>query len=261
MTRRALIADIHANVTALKAVFADGDAQGVEEWACLGDICGYGPDPAECADLVRKRCTWSLGGNHDAALFMVHPVGFNRYAREAVLWQISILKPKVYSRPNTKRRWSWLHGLPALRKEGDILYVHASPREPLTEYVGESDLADLGFGPSRKIVEVFEKIERLCFCSHTHWPGIATEDYRWISPDELPGGIYNLPLRQKTLINIGSVGQPRDRNPDACYAVHDDEAGNVSFRRVAYDVQAAMKRFQAVPELDERLRKRLESGT
>jgi diadenosine tetraphosphatase ApaH/serine/threonine PP2A family protein phosphatase len=261
MTTRAIIADIHANFTALEAVFADGDALHVDEWVCLGDICGYGPDPVECVDLIRKRCKWSLCGNHDTALFLEHPVGFNKLARDAILWHKSLLKPKLLSMPAAKRRWAWLKQLKAMLEEDDIIYVHASPREPLTEYTGESDLADLGFGPSRKIIEIFERIKRLCFCGHSHWPGIAMSDCRWISMGDLPDLTFTPPTNRKALINVGSVGQPRDRNPNSCYAIHDTVSGQIRFRRVSYDIAAAQKRFESAPVLDERLKKRLETGS
>jgi len=257
--RRAIISDIHGNWVALEAALADCAEQKVDDIVCLGDICGYGPDPIQCIDRASDKCKWVLCGNHDAALFMSAPIGFNKYAKDAIEWQRSVLTPYWYSWPSTKKRWHWLEGLPASRTEGDVLYVHASPRDPLMEYVEEGDFADMGFGPSQKALEIFEKITRLSFCGHSHRPGVVAEDYRWIKPHELPDLRYTL-LPGKTLVNVGSVGQPRDGNPQGCYAIYNDKENTITFRRVPYDIKKAQARFARVPQLNERLAKRLETG-
>jgi len=258
--RRALLSDIHANLVALEAALADCDAQKPDEIVCLGDVCGYGPEPVECVETVRARCKWVLAGNHDATLFMDVAVGFNRYAREAIEWQRRILIPHWYDLGKKVRRWNWLGDLSPMRKEGQVLYVHASPRDPMMEYVEEGDFSDMGFGTSQKAAEIFEKIERLSFCGHSHRPGVVTEQFVWMKPQLFPD--LSCPLRTdgKTLVNIGSVGQPRDGNPHGCYVIYDDEKNTVTFRRVPYDVKKAQERFQRVPQLSERLWKRLETG-
>ena len=258
--RRAIISDIHGNLVALNAALADCATHKVDEIVCLGDICGYGPDPIECADIIRAKCKWVLAGNHDAALFMKVAVGFNRFAREAIDWQRSVMQPRWYSFPRTTNRWNWLGGLSACRVEEEVLYVHASPRDPLLEYVEEGDFADMGFGPSQKAIEIFERIERLSFCGHSHRPGVVAEDdYHWYKPRELPGLAFKL-SSVKTLVNVGSVGQPRDGNPQGCYVIYDDATKTVSFHRVAYDIKAAQERFARVPQLSEKLWRRLETG-
>ena len=261
MARRAIISDIHSNVLALVAVLADIKTQNVDAIVCLGDICGYGPDPIECIDLIRAKCKWALCGNHDIALFMTVPIGFNRFAREAIEWQRELLRPRWYSLPETKDRWRWLESLAAMRQEGPVLYVHASPRDPLMEYVEEGDFADMGFGPSQKGMDMFEKIEQLCFCGHSHKPGVVTEEFIWLKPHELPDFTHTLHVGEKTLVNVGSVGQPRDNRPQSCYAIYDDQAQTVTFRRVPYDIPKEEERFAHVPRLSERLSKRLETGT
>lgn len=258
--RRAIISDIHGNLVALEAALADCKEQKVDQIVCLGDICGYGPDPIDCVDIARSVCTWILCGNHDAALFMSVPIGFNKYAREAVEWQRGQLQPRWYSFPKKRGRWEWLQNLPASRQEEDVLYVHASPRDPLMEYVEEGDFSDMGFGPSQKAVEIFEKIQRLSFCGHSHRPGVVTEDYIWLKPHDLVDMTHKLDPTRKTLVNVGSVGQPRDNNPQGCYAIYDNTANTITFRRVAYDIKKAQERFARVPELDARLAKRLETG-
>jgi predicted phosphodiesterase len=258
--RRALISDIHGNLVALEAALKDCTEQKVDEIVCLGDICGYGPDPIECVDLIRARCTWVLCGNHDTALFMTVPIGFNKYAREAIEYHRTLLRPHWLSFPQKRSRWNWLQNLPASRTEGDALYVHASPRDPLMEYVEEGDFADMGFGPSQKAIEIFEKFQRLSFCGHSHRPGVVTDRYTWMKPHELSDMSWKIEPNQKTLVNVGSVGQPRDNNPHGCYVIYDTTAETVTYRRVAYDVKLAQSRFANISRLDFRLAKRLETG-
>jgi hypothetical protein len=130
---RAIISDIHANYEALLAVLDDIRRQGAEEIVCLGDVVGYGPEPVPCLSLIRRICVWSLCGNHDAAMFMSHAVGFNEAAAKAAKWHRDQMRPHFYSLPGKSARWIWLENLPAARQEGRILYVHASPRDPLME--------------------------------------------------------------------------------------------------------------------------------
>ncbi|MCX7805992.1 MAG: metallophosphatase family protein [Planctomycetota bacterium] len=257
--RQAIISDIHANLTALDAVMDDIGRHDVDEILCLGDIVGYGPDPVECVDMVRTRCKWCICGNHDAALFMTHPIGFNKYAREAIEWHRSVLLPGFFSLPSKFDRWKWLESLPDRRIEGDRMFVHGSPRDPVMEYVGEEDVVDMGFGPSDKIVRIFEMIERICFVGHSHKPGVVCEDYKWIKPADLKDYEFRMPENGKVLVNIGSVGQPRDRIKDACYVIFDGE--KVLFRRVPYDVEKVRKRIAENPRLDSRLGDRLLQGS
>ena len=260
--RRAVISDIHGNFVAFEAALADCKAQNVDEIVCLGDVCGYGPQPIACVDRAREPCRWVLCGNHVAALFMGTPIAFNKFARDAIEYHRRIMRPHWYSFSVTTRRWKWLENLLASRSEGDVLYVHASPRDPLLEYVEESDFADMGFGPTQKAQEIFEKFERLSFCGHSHRPGVVGQDYRWFKPHELTNMSYRLQPGTKTLVNVGSIGQPRDNNPDGCYVIYDDEEKNqtITFKRVKYDVKKAQERFKDIPELHEKLWRRLETG-
>ena len=154
--RYALLSDIHGNLEALHAVLTHAAAQSIDRYVCLGDVVGYGPDPVPCIKTVRRVVRWSLCGNHDAAMFMSHAIGFNEGAARAVAWQREQMHPRFYSLPGKVARWRWMENLPAQRQEGRVLYVHASPRDPLMEYVLEKDFQDMGFGPSQKAVEMFE---------------------------------------------------------------------------------------------------------
>ncbi len=255
---RAIISDIHGNYEALVAVLADIESQNVDQIVCLGDVVGYGPDPVPSLKLVRKTVHWSLCGNHDAAVFMSHAVGFNEAAANAVAYHRRQMKPNFFSLPGTVARWRWLENLPPQRIDDGVMYVHASPRDPIMEYVLEEDFQDMGFGPSQKVLEMFDIFDWLCFVGHSHRPGVATHDYEWIKPADLDNLTYKLPKDKKTLVNIGAVGQPRDQNPDSCYVLFDGET--IKYRRVAYNVELTQEKIRAIPELEDRLAFRLGRG-
>ena len=254
---RAVISDIHGNLTALMAVLGDIAALELTDVICLGDVVGYGPEPAECVEVTAARCRVTLCGNHDAAVTGV-AFGFNRYAREAIDWTRRQLKPGVLALPSTRKRWEFLAGLPHRFEEDGVLYVHGSPRDPVMEYIEEGDTVDLGFGPSDKIVKIFEALAGPCFVGHTHRPGVITADYQWLAAGALPGGQLVLSPGQKAIVNVGSVGQPRDEDRRACYVVFDGRA--VRYRRVEYDYNRTREKMLAIPELDPRLGDRLGEG-
>ncbi|HYG77992.1 MAG TPA: metallophosphoesterase family protein [Planctomycetota bacterium] len=222
MSRRAIISDIHSNLVALEAVLADIKTQNVDAIVCLGDICGYGPQPLECIELVRKNAIWTLKGNHDEALF-VEPVDFGKNARVAIEWQRSILEPKLDGSMADEERWNWLHGLTSVHKEGNVQFVHASARDPIYEYVLRDDFHDSGLGPTQKAKDIMACVDWLCFCGHSHRPGVVSEDYKWWRPAELENQSTLIRKGVKTIVNVGSVGQPRDGNPQACYVLFDYE--------------------------------------
>ena len=255
---RAIISDVHGNLEALHSVLEDIKQQGADEIVCLGDVVGYGPNPIECLKIVREISHWCLCGNHDAAIFMTHAVGFNEGAAKAVAWQREKMQPRLLSLPGKVARWRWLEGLSASRQEGDVLYVHASPRDPIMEYVLEEDFQDMGFGPSQKAIEIFEHFDHIAFVGHSHRPGVATHDFKWIKPAALDAMTYVFPKDKKTLINIGAVGQPRDKNKDSCYVLFDGE--KVRYRRVPYNVEKTVKKIEAIPQLEKRFAERLLKG-
>jgi predicted phosphodiesterase len=220
MARRAIISDIHGNLLALEAVLADIQTQHVDEIVCLGDICGYGPQPVECIQLIQQRAAWTLMGNHDEAIF-VEPVDFGEKALAAIFWQRTVLQPKPGSPPDVLARWEWLKSLKPERRERDVLFVHASPRDPLFEYVLREDFDDTGMGPTQRAKDIFSAMDWLCFCGHSHRPGVVAEDYKWHLPGDLDRGACIIKKGFKTIVNIGSVGQPRDGIPSACYCIFD----------------------------------------
>lgn len=247
--KRAVISDIHSNLEALTAVLQDIRQQGIEETFCLGDIVGYGPNPRECIDAVMK-CDVCLLGNHDqGALF--DPEGFNSGAERAIFWTRAQLENGSETTSALNRRWDFLGELPRNHSDGEFLFIHGSARNPLNEYVFPEDTYN-----QRKMDKIFSLIHRHAFQGHTHVPGVFTEDYRFISPEEV-GYEYRLG-EGKSMINVGSVGQPRDGDRRACYVVIED--GVVRFRRVEYPLEETIAKIYGVPELDNFLGDRLRDG-
>ena len=261
MTRIAIISDIHANMPALNAVLSDIEGRQVDAIYCLGDIAGYGPQPIEAVDKIMDVCAPGkcLTGNHDHAV-LKEPIGFNRSAREAILWHAEVLKPRWYHFGQTRKRWRWLSKLPTSFTEGDVLFVHASPRQPLEEYVLEEHTKGLsltGEDPQTLLQENFDLVEHVCFIGHTHRPGVVTgDDLAWHSLADIDNK-WTVDER-KVIVNIGSVGQPRDNDPRACYAIFDGET--VRWHRVEYDIEKVRKMIQDNPRLENRLGDRLQAG-
>jgi diadenosine tetraphosphatase ApaH/serine/threonine PP2A family protein phosphatase len=151
----------------------------------------------------------------------------------------------------TARRWQFLSELPRTHREGDCTFVHGSVRNPLSEYVFPEDVHNL-----KKLERLFALIERYAFQGHTHVAGVFTEDGRFLPPQDIAGR-FRLPAG-KMMVNVGSVGQPRDGDSRACYVVLDDE--QVEFRRVSYPVEKTMEKIYAIAELDPFLADRLREG-
>jgi predicted phosphodiesterase len=247
--KRALISDIHSNIESLEAVLADIRGQGISEIYCLGDLVGYGPNPQEVIDEAMK-CQVCLLGNHDqGALF--DPEGFNSGAERAIFWTRNQLENGPGTSSERQRRWDFLGELPRSRLEGTLLFVHGSARNPLNEYVFPEDIYN-----KRKLEKIFALIPRHAFQGHTHVPGVFTENCNFFSPEEL-NNEYRL-SQEKAMINVGSVGQPRDGNPRACYVVLEDDV--VRFRRVEYPLEKTVAKIYDVPELDNFLGDRLRDG-
>ncbi len=256
----AIISDIHGNLPALEAVLADIDEKGLKRIICLGDAVGYGPSPVECVDLIRERCEIVICGNHDVAV-LTQAFGFNKYARDAIDWTRGELKPSAVSLPRKRERWEFMKNLPDRYQEGRALYVHGSPRDPVMEYTEAADTQDLGFGPSEKIRDIFAHVEWLCFIGHTHHPGVFTGDFKHIHPSKLDGGGYKVPdddKDSKTIVNVGSVGQPRDHDPRACYVTLDGD--EVQYHRVEYDLERVIAGIAEIELIDERMGLRLKEG-
>lgn len=250
--RQALISDIHGNFEALSAVLADIQSRKVDRIVCLGDIVGYGPNPCQCLDQVMQKCALTILGNHDqAALF--DPEGFNPVALRAIYWTRDELDRGPGPASAINRRWDFLSELPKFHQAGDILYVHGSPRDTTNEYVFPETIYD-----QARMRLLFEKVTRLCFQGHTHMPGVFTTDGEFITPEDCE---YSFPLSdEKLMINVGSVGQPRDEDPRSCYVIMDDEQDSLQFHRIEYEIEKTIEKIYAISDLDNMLGDRLRGG-
>ena len=245
MTALALISDLHSNLEAVEAVFARIDALGVSEVACLGDVVGYGADPLPVARLCMRRCKWTILGNHDWGLFH-DPSEFNPLAREALDFTRNLLKPTFF-RPRRRGPWNFLKNLPDRMEDHGYLFFHGSPRDPVMEYVLRTDEH---FDPD-KLTEIFKRIDRPAFVGHTHFPGITRANHRF-TPATEDQRVFE--LDGPCVVNVGSVGQPRDGDPRSCFAVVD--GGRVEFHRVPYDYHKTQAKILAAglhPALADRL--------
>jgi len=226
--RYALIADIHANLTAFTAVLDDIKLKGgVEEIWCLGDVVGYGPDPHQCIELLRQYNHVCVAGNHDwAAIGKLDTSNFNPDAAIACRWTAQQLTPEDVK---------YLESLPLVIQKGDFTLVHGSPREPIWEYLMSTSSARENFA-------YFQS--HFCLVGHSHVPlafrygddGVCS--FSSFSP--YAGLILG---RNRLIINPGGVGQPRDGDPRASYAIYDSERKMVRLYRVPYDIDATQVRM------------------
>jgi diadenosine tetraphosphatase ApaH/serine/threonine PP2A family protein phosphatase len=249
----AIISDLHSNREALDAVLAHIDGLGVGTIYCLGDVVGYGPEPEYCVDRVRQRCALCLMGNHDEALFR-DASDFNPHARGAIDFTRERMQPTWYSSSEKKTRWRFLQGLPLSHTEGRFVFVHGSTRDPVREYVLSTD----GFLNPDKLRAIFDSFSGVAVAGHTHHPGLHDEGLRFqglAGADELT---LPLPSERKYFVNVGSVGQPRDSDNRACYAVLEDQ--QVTWHRVPYDFMATADKILRTGVLSEVLARRLAMG-
>jgi diadenosine tetraphosphatase ApaH/serine/threonine PP2A family protein phosphatase len=222
-----VVSDIHANLNALEAVLAD--AGSVDATWCLGDLLGYGPDPNECIERIRNLPSLTcLLGNHDAAfLGQIDVDTFNLEARQSLDW----VKNRV-----SDDNMEYIQRLPEMTEVGQVTLVHGSPRNPIWEYILDPRTA-------RRNLDHFQT--PYCFVGHTHLPILYQFNPEMtvvtvISPE--PDNSYQLTPR--ALLNPGSVGQPRDRDPRAAYGIYDTEKAIWQPHRVTYDIAAVQTRIR-----------------
>jgi predicted phosphodiesterase len=225
--RVAIYSDIHGNLEALSSVLKDMKREEVDKKYCLGDIVGYGPNPNECIETVKENAEIILAGNHDwAAVGLTDKTYFNPYALESLNWTINQL---------TDGNKEFLKTLLPNAIAGDLELAHSTPLEPSQwRYI-------LSMQDARDNYLSMET--KLCFIGHSHIPSIIEfADESNIIPIF---DIYKvLEKNRKYLINVGSVGQPRDSNREACYIVYDDKERNVEYRRVEYDIERVQKKMK-----------------
>ncbi len=243
--RYAILADIHGNLVAFETVLGDLERRGgVEEIWCLGDIVGYGPDPEPCIELLRQHPHLCVAGNHDwAAAGKIDISYFNPEAAAACSWTAGQLSPGARH---------YLESLPTIICRDDFTLVHGSPREPIWEYI-------LSVATARANFACFES--KFCLIGHSHVPLVFgyVEGGGNCLVDRLSVDSA-LQLREnRSIINPGGVGQPRDGDPRASYAIYDTEARAVYHYRIPYDIAATQRRMMEL-ELPLSLAARLSYG-
>jgi diadenosine tetraphosphatase ApaH/serine/threonine PP2A family protein phosphatase len=226
--RYAVLSDVHGNLEALSAVLADAASEGALGILCLGDAVGYGADPVPCVELLGERSTRMVAGNHEHGALGLLDVGwFNSAAREAALWTRARLGAD---------HQSFLSALPLTSTLGEATCVHASPRRPEEwDYLVSAEDGFEAFG---------DFSTRLCFVGHSHRPGVWSLGSSGRAHKDLGGPAFHdhrVPFHdgRRYIVNVGSVGQPRDRDPRAAYVLWDEHQRNVTLRRVTYDHKAA----------------------
>jgi predicted phosphodiesterase len=229
MTKILVVSDVHANLTALNAVLAD--AGKVDEVWCLGDVVGYGPDPNECVSLLRSQAnlTWMMGNHDYAAAGDLALESFNADARKSLLWQREALTPENMDFLRSRPTQAAAHG--------EVTLAHGSPRDPIWEYVLNTLVARINLG-------FFDT--PWCFVGHSHFQVVfqydrQEDDFAIQVPN--PGELYQ--LTERAILNPGSVGQPRDRDPRAAYAIFQPEEHSWTPHRVEYDIKSVQKRILA----------------
>jgi len=207
--RLAVFSDIHSNIEALECVLKRIDKEKVDYVYCLGDIVGYGPNPNECVDLVKRSTDKVIMGNHDSAVInQTDILLFNSYARESTEWTRRMISDDNYE---------YLLSLPLKISENNMLFVHSTPLIPedwnyvLTQYGAE------------KQFNYFT--EMICFIGHSHRPDVFRS------------------IDDRIIVNSGSVGQPRDGNPDSCFVIYDTDKNSYEFIREKYDIKSVYKKI------------------
>jgi predicted phosphodiesterase len=241
--RIAVLADIHSNLAALKAVLEDiKERGGADEVWCLGDIVGYGPEPGECIKLLQEQKPVCIAGNHDlGAIGKLDLAYFNPAAAEACQWTARKLDP-IASR--------YLEDLPKTIQKNDFLLVHGSPADPIQEYVLSTSIAEKNFGYFK---------EQFCLVGHTHVPVAFRKDKSACTSIALSENIGLVLGSHRMIINPGAVGQPRDGDKRASYGIYDSEGKMFRLHRVEYDVRGTQDRMMQAG-LPVSLVTRLEAG-
>jgi diadenosine tetraphosphatase ApaH/serine/threonine PP2A family protein phosphatase len=220
--------DIHSNLPALEAVLLSMQQNGVEKHICLGDIVGYGPHPEECVAKIRKVSACTILGNHDNVMIGRElPEYFNSNALKTIEWTKAHISEDSIN---------FLKTLPYMAEENNMLFVHASPKSP-ADWFYVTGLDDA--------VDAFDFFtQELCFIGHTHCPIIVVREsngsYRVVDDSTC-----KLNKGERALINVGSVGQPRDRDPRASWCLYNSSTKEIELMRVNYDVESIQKVMQA----------------
>ncbi len=225
--RYGIVSDIHSNIDALSEVLTILKKSSIDQYLCLGDIIDYGADPSPCVELVKSLNPIAVVGNHEWAFF--HPEiidSFNKYAKKSIVWtvaQVSVSQKK------------YLNSLPLTQEKENFILVHSSLEEP-EKFNYVFSLRDLQMN-----FQLLKK--KICFFGHSHIPGIYVYNPEERKVEILPETEVKFENGKKYLVNVGSVGQPRDRNPAASFAIYDTEKEIFGIKRCFYDVKKAQEKI------------------
>jgi diadenosine tetraphosphatase ApaH/serine/threonine PP2A family protein phosphatase len=227
--RLAILSDVHANLEALRAVLDHLDARAPDAVICLGDFVGYGPDPNACVEVLAARVRAAVVGNHDLAALGARPIAdFNLFAQEAIVWTQRALSDAARA---------YLAALPERAELEGVLLVHGSPRQPVDEYILDVPAARASFA-----ADGF----RVAVVGHTHHPAVfVATPHRVGATGLLPEVPLRLRPTYRYIINVGSVGQPRDGDPRAAYLLLDTGRQEATLYRVAYPVGDVQRKMEA----------------
>jgi predicted phosphodiesterase len=226
------MSDIHGNLEALSSVLVDINGRNVDRIICLGDIIGYGSEPNECVWMVEAYCDYCLLGNHEAAIFdRLVAQEFNKHAHFSIDWTRGNLNQKSVN---------FIEKMELLKVENEFTAVHATPYRPNSwNYISSMDDARFAFN-------FFNT--KFCFIGHSHVPGVIVSEKDELDVSILPPRSFNygtgFKQNAKFIVNVGSVGQPRDKNPDSCYVIIDTDLREVSFLRIQYDIALCQQKMR-----------------
>lgn len=224
--RYGIFSDVHSNLEALESVIAAYKQESIDEYLCGGDVVGYGANPKECIEELNLISTTTIAGNHDwASVDLFSTEYFNEFAKEAIYW----------TRKNiTQKETSFLETLKLIYKADDFILVHGTLDNPQDfNYMLDSYAAQDSF-------EILDT--NICFIGHTHIAGtfILTKDKQVLYTRE---DLLKIKKENKYIVNVGSVGQPRDRNPDAAYCIYDSKAGEIQIKRISCDLKTTREKI------------------
>lgn len=227
--RYGVFSDVHANIEALDAIIETLESSGVDRYVCLGDMVGYGPNPNEVVQRIQEICDICVLGNHDnVALGREDHEHFNPYAQSVIDWTQSVLTDDVKK---------FLSKRPYIERENGIYFVHASPKSP-ADWFYVNSLDDS--------VEAFDFCpDQVCFIGHTHCPSFVIKESDQ-SFKVLDGDYVELQETQRILINVGSVGQPRDKNPCTSACIYDTDHQSFELIRIPYDFGRTQHKMKAL---------------
>jgi len=224
--RYGIFSDVHSNLEALESVITAYKQESIDKYLCVGDVVGYSANPKECIEKINLLAATTIAGNHDwASVDLFSTEYFNEIAKEAIFWTKNNL---------TQKETLFLENLELIYKAENFVLVHGTLDNPQDfNYMLDTFVAQDSFG----IMDV-----NICFLGHTHIAGtfILTKDKEVFYTQE---NLLTIKKENKYIVNAGSVGQPRDRNPDAAYCIYDSKTGEIQFKRISYDVKTTREKI------------------